>query len=745
MFHRRVMSPACGLVFVLLAHVAVPEALAGLASQRSRAPGATLGGLASLPAEAKASISGALGRDQRDYHAKRVGEGWRLDNPKHGLQAAFTARGVEVRKGAARFGLQLTGVGRGARLEALSAGTPEAKANRIEYRRGSLTEWYVNGPLGLEQGFTLHRPPAQASGEALTLALQLLGGLTAVPDAHGDGVTMKTPEGFAVLRYRGLVAWDAKGSMLSAWWQVADSTVRLRVDDTGARYPLTIDPIFEDAKLTASDGAGGDRFGEAVAIDGDTVVVGAFADDVGSNSAQGSAYVFVRPVRGWSGLRQESAKLTGSDSAAGDIFGNSVAVDGSTVVVGARFDDVGNNSGQGSIYVFVRPAGGWAGLLQESAKLVASDGAAGDSLGDSIAISRDTVVARAPGDDIGANPDQGSAYVFVKPAGGWTGLLQESAKLVASDGAPNDLFFFTTLDPSVAVSVDTVVVGARGDDLGTNPDQGSAYVFVKPAGGWAGSLPESAKLTASDGEAGDNFGFNVAASRDTVVVGTLVGGRPAYVFVEPLGGWAGALHENARLTSSDGVSGFSVAASGNTVVVAPNVYFKPGSGWAGVLTEDGRLTRSDGSPAFFGAVGVDGNTAVGGFCDNTTQGSACVFEGLAGAEPATTRIRCNIRGCKVSITCNLSQNCTIRIRLLVRALDVRLRKETRAKTARLVRFASAVTSIPPGETRPFRLKLTQLGRDVVTEKKKRRLRGVIEIRNAAATPISNTPVSIRLR
>jgi hypothetical protein len=122
------------------------------------------------------------------------------------------------------------------------------------------------------------------------------------------------------LRYRGLVAWDSTGRALPTWWQGQGSEVRLRVDDIGAQYPLTIDPII------ASDGATDDFFGESVAVDGATVVVGAFADDFGSNSAQGSAYVFVRPAGGWSGMLQENAKLTASDGEAGDFFGNSVAV-----------------------------------------------------------------------------------------------------------------------------------------------------------------------------------------------------------------------------------------------------------------------------------------------------------------------------------------------------------------------------------------------------------------------------------
>ena len=282
----------------------------------------------------------------------------------------------------------------------------------------------------------------------------------------------------------------------------------------------------------------------------------------------------------------------------------------------------------------------------------------------------------------------------------------------------------------MAVSGDTVVVGAAGDDIGTNTDQGSAYVFVKPVGGWAGTLAESAKLTASDGAADDRFGFSVGVSADTVVVGSLAtsGRPPAYVFVEPSGGWAGALQENARLAASDGFNGFAVAVSGDTVVVSPNVYFEPVAGWAGVLTENGRLTRSDGSPVFSVDADVDGNTVVAGLCDNTTQGQeiACVFEGLADtfeAEPAATRIDCKTVGCRVPVTCNLAQNCTNRLRLLVRARDVRPREATRAKAPRMIRIAAAIANIPPGATKPVRLKLTNRGRNIVRNNKKRRLTG----------------------
>jgi hypothetical protein len=223
----------------------------------------------------------------------------------------------------------------------------------------------------------------------------------------------------------------------------------------------------------------------------------------------------------------ETAKLTASDGADYDYFGFfSIAISGDTVVVGAVGDDIGANTDQGSAYVFVKPPGGWGNMTQ-TAKLTASDGAAGDWFGNSVAISGDTVVVAAAAADIGANTDQGSAYVFVKPPGGW-GNMTETAKLTASDGADSDQF-----GASVAISGDTVVVGAVGDDIGANTDQGSAYVFVKPAGGWT-NMTETAKLTASDGAYGDRFGFSVAISGDTVVVGA-PWKESAYVFVEPHG------------------------------------------------------------------------------------------------------------------------------------------------------------------------------------------------------------------
>src|SRR5262249_27117591 len=147
-------------------------------------------------------------------------------------------------------------------------------------------------------------------------------------------------------------------------------------------------------------------------------------------------------------------------------------------------------------------------------KLTAADGAAGGQLGTSVAISGDTVAVGAEGGDIGANRNQGSAYVFVRSFIGSGADWTQQKKLTAADGAAGD-----QLGASVAISGDTVVVGAPLSDIGANADQGSAYVFIRSFIGSGADWTQQKKLTAADGAAGDFFGISVALSGDTLAVG----------------------------------------------------------------------------------------------------------------------------------------------------------------------------------------------------------------------------------
>ncbi|MCP3911634.1 MAG: hypothetical protein GY713_11840 [Actinomycetia bacterium] len=260
----------------------------------------------------------------------------------------------------------------------------------------------------------------------------------------------------------------------------------------------------------ASDGASDDHLGTALAVSGSTVVVTSYLSDPQGDQS-GSAYVWVEPAGGWSGTLNQSAKLLPSDGRTGTQYGRpSVAVSGTTVVVGAYRNRPGHDRA-GPVYLYEEPAGGWSGTLYESAKLQSSDLSVQDFFA-WVGISGSTVVVGARlDDDNGSN--SGSAYVFEEPAGGWSGTLNESAKLLASDGAADDYF-----GGAVAISGSTVVVAASlDDDNGSN--SGSAYVFEEPAGGWSGTLNESVKLLASDGALGDGLGASLAISGTAIVVG----------------------------------------------------------------------------------------------------------------------------------------------------------------------------------------------------------------------------------
>jgi hypothetical protein len=243
----------------------------------------------------------------------------------------------------------------------------------------------------------------------------------------------------------------------------------------------------EQAKLLASDGAKEDWFGDAVALAGDTALVGASHDD-DKGFSSGSVYVFVRAGDTWT----EQAKLLASDGASTQWFGAAVAVSGETALVGAF------NSNSDAAYVFVRGGGG---VWTEQAKLVTSDGDAPGYFGRAVALSGDTALVGAPAEE----GSVGGVYVFVRDRGVWT----EQAKMVASDAAMGHEF-----GHSVALSGETALVGASGDDS-EGQDAGSAYVFKRGGGVWS----EQAKLVASDGAAGDFFGISLALSGDTVIVG----------------------------------------------------------------------------------------------------------------------------------------------------------------------------------------------------------------------------------
>ncbi|MDX2034245.1 MAG: hypothetical protein SF339_26455 [Blastocatellia bacterium] len=312
-------------------------------------------------------------------------------------------------------------------------------------------------------------------------------------------------------------------------------------------------PLAPHLRLTAKDGAGNDQYGAAVAASEDTIVIGAYSDDIDGRLDQGSVYVFSGAGGDWT-IQQ---KLMAPDGEAGDQFGTAVAISGNLLVVGAPRDKTGTNTAQGSAYIFLRSSGGWA--FQQ--KLTAQDGEGSDQFGASVAISGGTVVAGAFTDDVGPNADQGSAYVFIRSSGNW--LFQQ--KLLAVDGAAKDQF-----GAAVAISGETIVAGALLDDLGTKDDAGSAYVFERTGTTWA----SREKLTSEFPVARDLFGAAIALSGNELIIGAPFAdpyekndSGIAYAFKRTNGVWALQRPLIAQITEPNDQFGCAVALRGDRVLI----------------------------------------------------------------------------------------------------------------------------------------------------------------------------------
>jgi hypothetical protein len=255
------------------------------------------------------------------------------------------------------------------------------------------------------------------------------------------------------------------------------------------------------AKLTATDGAMGDYFGTSVALAADTVAVGAWGAYLTEDhfrGPEGAAYVFTRDGDTWN----QTAKLVAPDGAFVDFFGWSVALAENTLAVGAPGVDMGEQTNVGAVYTFTRDGGAWT----DPVKLFPSDGFWDDQFGDSLALDGDTLAVGAYAVDIGPQANVGAVYLFTRTDNAWT----ESAKLVPTEQNGSAEF-----GRSVAIAGDMMVIGASGTDIGENSRQGAAYLYTRAGDTW--TLVTT--LTAADGERSDYLGYSVAIADETVVVG----------------------------------------------------------------------------------------------------------------------------------------------------------------------------------------------------------------------------------
>jgi hypothetical protein len=431
--------------------------------------------------------SAALGRDDARYRISDLS----ARNPAQRLELRFTAQGVALRANGSRLSLRLADFGRGASLNSVAAASPHVSGNDVTYDRGAVQEWYVNGPLGLEQGFVVGRRPGGRGPLDLTVALA--GALRV--GADGSGGALVSLAGGGSLRYSGLSVLDARGHALRAWLGARARGLSLYVDDRGARYPLRIDPFIRQGKeLLGIEATGASEQGFSVALskDGNTALIGG-PDD---NGFFGAAWVFVRSGSKW----RQQAMLVGTGAVSSPEEGYSVALsaDGNTALIGGPFD----RGTVGAAWVFRRSGSTWS----QEAKLVGTKSTGNAEQGTSVALSQNGSTALIGGPF--NNVSMGAAWVFTRTGSKWS---QQGDKLVGSGsvGAARQGF-------SVALSGDatTALIGGPDDNGGA----GAAWAFTRSGSRWS---QQGKKLVGSGASGVAAQGSSVALSADgsTALIG----------------------------------------------------------------------------------------------------------------------------------------------------------------------------------------------------------------------------------
>ena len=580
----------------------------------AHASSAGLSRLQSLPLQAQSVISSTVGSGSHAFAARRTASGWDLSGG--GVRADFRSGAPVMRTAGGALSLSLAGVA--------APTSVSAHGNRVTLTRPGIREWYAAGPLGIEQGFTLADRPAATVGHQLTLSLAVGGSLRA--QAGGSAVNFVGSHGDIVARYGGLAAFDATHRVLPSALRVKDGRVLVTVNDRGARYPITIDPLLQQGgKLVPNNlktMGSGSQFGASVALssDGNTALIGATQD----TSDQGAAWIFTRTGSTWSQGQEIPDPTDAIAPPNGTNFGSSVALsaDGKTALIAGQSD----NGETGAVWVYVQSPAGYV----EQAKMpsagvpVAGLNAAGaDQFGHSVAMSGDgnTAVVGAPDNDgsAGAGNDGGAAFVFTRSGSSWTQLGAKLDPAVAPSNNPDHW------GTAVALSSDGTTALLGGPNEG--PGFGAVWVYAH-----AGNAPfgQQQELFPSPAPSLVQFGSSVALSSNgnTALIGapddTAGTGGAAWAFTRSGTTW-GSGTKILPTNSPSGVFGSAVAlsADGNTALIgaqgttpdvgAAFIFTQSQGAWAQqqILTGNGELgfglfgesvaLASDGQTAMIGA------------------------------------------------------------------------------------------------------------------------------------------------
>ena len=545
-----------------------------------------------LPAGLLTAASDSIGAVERRYWPTRRDGALRARGG--GIHSSFTASGASLRVSGGTLSLSLPILSDGPRPQPLRGTAPSSATDRVLYRSGSIEQSYRNGPYGLEQTFTIARAPRGASGR-LMLALRLGGSLTT--HKQGSRIVFTSRSGATALTYGQLGARDASGRALPATMSLHDGNLQLRVDDRGARFPVTIDPWVEEGQKLTPGNPHKSYFGYSLALskEGATALIGAPLE----GKEKGAAWVFTRSGSGW----EEQAELTapgaieGSGGHSGTVFGSSVALaaDGSTALVGAPETDGLVSGHAGAAWVFTRSGSTWSA----GEKLTGAGEVGEGEFGQSVALSAEgeTALIGGPLDD----NEVGAAWVFTRSGSTWSA---QGAKLTGMGEAGDGLF-----GSSVALSAEgnTALVGGPRDGYYS---EGAVWAFTRSQSKWT---QQGAKLTGGEQYFGGTLALS--ANGNTALVGS---GGSAWVLTRSGSTWS---QPAAQLIGLDGASelaspgrAVALSADGDTAVVgslsphggSATVFTRSGSSWSAGEDIAGAGEEGGGS-AFGSTVALDGD------------------------------------------------------------------------------------------------------------------------------------------
>lgn len=525
-----------------------------------------------LPAQLLESIAA------REYHASEQVDGLQAPNRAQGFRTWFRADGIEIVERTAEaqplLTLELAHWGRSDRLQKAGAGTLSVAGERVERRNADLIEWYVNSPTGVEHGFDLHKPPAGRG----TIEFHLVSDQP-VRQLHADAVEFGS--GSSTLRYEHLKVWDASGRTLAAGMRVQGThTLVLRVDDTGARYPITVDPLLSRTADIVRDGSqAGAEFGIRIASAGDVnndgiddLVVGAFKYDDGVVD-NGAAFVYTGP--GFTNSTLLSVNQAGAAFGAGVGGAGDLNNDGfDDVVIGApNYDLNAGNPNTGAAYIYFGGAGAFDPVADATIIGPTQNdnmGAAVAGVGDVNIDGIDDLAIGVPRFNPGGFTDSGRVFVYF---GGSNFNTTPDASLGLSQAA-------TAIGTAVAGPGDVnndgigdVVVGAGGYEVsgGSLTNEGAALVYYGGNGTLDGTV-DAILRTNTNGAAG---GASVAlGDLNGDGIDDVVSGAPLYAPNANIGGavqvWYGGAGSINTLVDVTLFSSAATEQQGRSVAVLPD-------------------------------------------------------------------------------------------------------------------------------------------------------------------------------